>query len=166
MRDWQRTARQRRQPTRPPPVRPWLPLALLALLSATFVWYEQSSGVPAASVGATFSCTVASVTDGDTFRCSDGTRVRLSAIAARERDGTCRPGHPCPAASAASATEALERLALGRTISCEADGESYGRITAWCSDAAGTQLNCAMVSGGYAERWAKHDPYGRLCAER
>src|SRR3546814_5385241 len=46
-----------------------------------------------------FACTVASITDGDTFRCSelgdDGRqiRVRLSGVAARERDGSCSPGH-------------------------------------------------------------------------
>lgn len=112
-----------------------------------------------------FACTVASVTDGDTLRCADGTRVRLSAIAARESDGTCRPGHPCPDASGAAATQALERLALGRTITCEADGESYNRITAWCSVPSGIQLNCAMVEGGYAARWTRHDPYGRLCRQ-
>src|SRR3546814_18347466 len=60
-----------------------------------------------------FACTVASITDGDTFRCSelgdDGRqiRVRLSGVAARERDGSCSPGHPCSAASAEAATAEL-----------------------------------------------------------
>lgn len=136
---------------------------LFALLIGAFVWYERRAEAPLTATAGTFSCTVTSITDGDTFRCSDGTRVRLSGIAARERDGTCRPGHPCPGASAAAATQALGRLALGRTVTCEADGESYGRVTAWCSDPAGIQLNCAMVEGKYAARWTRHDPYGRLC---
>lgn len=39
------------------------------------------------------TCVVASITDGDTLRCRDGTRIRLHAVAARERDGSCSPGH-------------------------------------------------------------------------
>src|SRR5436309_1915236 len=78
----------------------------------------------ASSVG-TFSCTVASVTDGDTLRCTDGTRVRISGINAREHDGTCNIGAPCPSASAVAATSALSGMASGQVLECQANGTTY-----------------------------------------
>ena len=113
-----------------------------------------------------FPCHVTSVYDGDgPIHCAEGPKVRLSAIAAREMDGSCRPGHPCPSASARDAKAALERLALGQTLRCEQSGTSYDRVTAWCWRPDGTQLNCAMVEGGYAARWARYDVGNRLCGQ-
>lgn len=66
--------------------------------------------------GDRFFCQVASVTDGDTLRCADGTRVRLHAVAARESDESCSPGHPCPSASGAAATATLRELAGGQGL--------------------------------------------------
>jgi endonuclease YncB( thermonuclease family) len=54
-------------------------------------------------------------------------------------------------------------MASGQTLTCEANGKSYDRVTAWCRTPAGLQLNCAMVRGGYALRWDKFDPQGKLC---
>ena len=109
-----------------------------------------------------FSCTVASVTDGDTFRCAetglDGRqiRVRLSGVAARERDGSCSTGHPCPDASSEAATAELKRLALGETLTCREEGRTYGRIAAFCSSPAAGDLSCAMVASGTAARWDRY----------
>ncbi|MNV10327.1 hypothetical protein D3C71_1008440 [compost metagenome] len=102
---------------------------------------------------ARFSCDVAYVNDGDTFRCQSGERIRLHAVAARERDETCSPGHPCPAASAASATARLESLVAGRTVECEQVGRSYNRLTAICWTATGEEVNCAMVRSVTAVVW-------------
>ena len=111
-----------------------------------------------------FSCQVIRVHDGDgPIWCAEGAKIRLTAIAARELDETCRPGHPCPAASGASARKALHRLAMGEALSCEATGTSYGRVTAWCWRGDGVELNCAMVTSGHALRWARYDPARRLC---
>jgi endonuclease YncB( thermonuclease family) len=111
-----------------------------------------------------FTCTVTRVHDGDgPIHCREGVKVRLQAIAAREVDETCSPGHPCPEASGAAAKAALSRLALGRTLECEPTGKSYGRITAWCSTTAGTDLSCAMVRSGTALRWPRYDRQDRLC---
>ena len=111
-----------------------------------------------------FACTVTRVHDGDgPIWCAEGQRVRLTAIAAREIDETCNPGHPCPAASGASAQRELERLARGQVLTCEQTGTSYGRVTAWCWRPDGVELNCAMVENGYALRWERYDPHGRLC---
>lgn len=111
-----------------------------------------------------FTCAVSHVHDGDTLRCADGTRVRLHAIAAREIDGSCRPGHPCPQASGAEAKRALEALALDETLMCEATGLTYGRVAALCWTQAGVELSCAMVEGGYAMRWERYDRERRICA--
>lgn len=112
----------------------------------------------------TFRCTVTGVHDGDgPIYCAEGQKIRLQAIAAREADETCRPGHPCPAASGAAATAALRRLALRKVLRCEATGTSYSRITAWCRTAEGVELNCAMVRGGTVAYWRRYDPEGRLC---
>lgn len=112
---------------------------------------------------ARFSCDVAYVNDGDTFRCQSGERIRLHAVAARERDETCSPGHPCPAASAASATARLESLVAGRAVECEPVGRSYNRLTAICWTAAGEEVNCAMVRSGAAAVWPRYDRQRAIC---
>ena len=104
--------------------------------------------MPATSA-ALFECEVALVNDGDTLCCRDGVKVRLHAVAAREADETCSPGHPCPEASGASATALLSRLAADKTLTCEPLAEatigsqpSAGHLTAkrstaqWCAAAS------------------------------
>lgn len=103
-----------------------------------------------------FTCTVASITDGDTLRCTDGARVRIAGINAREHDGTCNVGAPCPAASSAEATAALSGLASGQVLSCEANGTTFNRIAAFCRNSAGVDLSCAMIHSGTLARWDRH----------
>lgn len=112
------------------------------------------------------SCAVAYVNDGDTLRCQDGTRIRLHAVAARESDGSCSPGHPCPAATAESAAAVLRRLADGRTLSCRRTGRSYDRITAICWTPEGVEINCAMIRSGTTLIWEKFDRQSPLCGRR
>jgi endonuclease YncB( thermonuclease family) len=111
-----------------------------------------------------FNCVVSRVTDGDTFRCSDGTRVRLSSIDTPEMPGSCRPGRNCAPGDPFAAKAELQRLIAGKTVQCEPVGTSYNRIAAWCS-VDGIDLSCAMYRGGYAIRLAQHDPIGRLCRD-
>lgn len=110
----------------------------------------------------TFSCTVQYVTDGDTFRCSNGTRVRLSSIDTPEMPGSCRPGRTCAPGDPHAARRALERLIGRRTVQCEPVGMSYNRVAAWCS-VGGRDLSCAMVRSGHAIRLPQHDKGRRLC---
>lgn len=110
-----------------------------------------------------FSCEVAYVNDGDTFRCEDGTRVRLHAVAARESDETCSPGHPCPQASAASATATLRALVSGQRLSCEKTGTSYNRITAICWTVTDQEVNCAMVRSGTTVVWDRFNEQRAIC---
>ncbi len=109
-----------------------------------------------------FVCDVAYVNDGDTLRCIDGTRVRIHAIAARETDNSCSPGHPCPSASASESKAALTRLA-GNRITCVQTGKSYERVTAICHNMSGVEINCAMVESGAAEVWDKFNRQRAIC---
>lgn len=119
----------------------------------------------APTAGAAFQCVVDHVNDGDTLRCRDGIRVRLHAVAAREADETCSPGHPCPAASGASATAALNRLAAGKILTCDPVGRSYKRITAICSTPEGEEINCAMIRSGTTLIWDKFDRRHPICQD-
>lgn len=112
---------------------------------------------------ADFSCLVAYVNDGDTLRCQDGTRIRLHAVAARENDETCAPGHPCPDASAAAAKRELERLTLDQTLACTRTGTSYNRVTAICWTPEGVEVNCAMIRKGVAVVWDRFNRQAPLC---
>lgn len=132
---------------------------------AVFFWPKaerlaRASSLPSAS---SFKCQVSSITDGDTLRCSDGTRVRLHAVAARESDETCKPGHPCPAASAAAATAMLAQLAGGQTLQCEQTGTTYNRVAAICRNEADTEINCAMVQSGTALIWPRYNAERSIC---
>jgi endonuclease YncB( thermonuclease family) len=137
-------------------------LGIAFAMSVGWTAYSPQSGAEATLLGNNFSCTVASVTDGDTFRCAetgaDGRqiRVRLAGIAARERDGTCLVGHPCPTASADAATAEMERLASGQVLSCDPNGTTFGRIAAFCVRSDGTDLSCAMIESGTVERWDRY----------
>jgi endonuclease YncB( thermonuclease family) len=130
---------------------PYLANAVPALASASIPVGQE-----------TFTCTVASITDGDTFRCeehgADGRaiRIRLSGVAAREADNSCSPGHPCPDASAASATAALSQLAARQQLQCRQVGKTYNRVAAFCTRSDGVDLSCAMVDSGTVLKWRKH----------
>lgn len=122
--------------------------------------------------GNTFECTPTAIWDGDgPIWCAEGPHIRLSGIAAREMDGTCSPGHPCPDATAEAAKAALvnlvgqpvgtgshgHTLVKGPTMRCESLGGAGGtRTAAWCFSPRGGDINCAMVAGGWAARWDRY----------
>lgn len=103
-----------------------------------------------------FLCLVAMVTDGDTFRCADGTRVRLALVNAQELHGApCPRNRPCPAMPARQAKAALERMILGRTLHCRQVGVSYRRVVADC-DYGATTVSCATVKIGATAWWESY----------
>ncbi|TCD01945.1 hypothetical protein EYB45_10950 [Erythrobacteraceae bacterium CFH 75059] len=122
--------------------------------------------------GQVFACTPIAVWDGDgPVWCAEGPRVRLAGIAARETDGSCRRGHPCPPVSAAASKAALIRLLgtptgtmpsghtriSGPTLRCVSDGQAGGnRTAAWCVSPRFGDINCAMVNGGWAAKWQRY----------
>ena len=137
-------------------------VALTVLLVAIGSAQPQSQPAPPPQSARSFSCRVTHVSDGDTFRCGDRTRVRLAAIDAPEMPGSCRPGRSCAQGDAYASRAALRRLVAGRAVRCEPVGRTHGRIAAWCRT-GGDDLSCAMVRGGYAVRYARHDRARRLC---
>lgn len=135
-------------------------LAFVALAAAT---------VPS---GHDFACTPVRVWDGDgPIWCREGPRIRLGGISAREIDGSCRKGHPCPRASG---TEARDRLvgmfggAKGRTgtghilvvgpvLRCRSTGSARrDRTGAWCTSPATGDVSCAMLRSGTVARWDRY----------
>jgi endonuclease YncB( thermonuclease family) len=135
----------------------------------SLIYLAAAAIVPA---GQAFECTPTRVWDGDgPIWCAEGPRIRLSGIAAREMDGSCGQGHPCPAASAVEARDALVSLlgqatgrsseghvmVSGQTMRCLSDGSAGGtRTAAWCVSPKGGDLSCAMVRGGWAARWQRY----------
>lgn len=126
------------------------------------------------TAGETFTCTPTHVYDGDgPIWCAEGPRVRIAGIAAREMDGICRIGQPCPAATAAQARDALVDLFGGPrgtnstghvvvyapAMVCRSVGSAGGgRTAAWCTFPSGQDLSCAMVATGTV---LKSDRYWR-----
>lgn len=136
----------------------------MAAFAGTIMW-PRSAELTSAQAGTAdydFACDVEYVNDGDTLLCRDGTRVRLHAIAARETDNSCSPGHPCPTVSAATSTAALTRLA-GDRITCLRTGQSYQRVTAICHNTSGVEINCAMVESGAALIWDRFNRQKPIC---
>lgn len=122
--------------------------------------------------GERFDCTPIKVWDGDgPIHCAEGPRIRLAGIAAREMDGRCSPGHPCPASSGPAARAALAGL-LGRTtgtaptghlliegpaLKCLSEGSAKGsRTAAWCTSRKAGDLSCAMVASGTVAKWERY----------
>lgn len=133
---------------------------------------------PVVPSGRTFTCTPIRVWDGDgPIWCAEGPRIRLAGIAAREMDGTCRPGHPCPGASAEQAKAALVALlggsrgtareghaiVAGPRLRCTSSGGAGGdRTGAWCALPNGRDLSCEMLRMRTVALWARYDSTGRL----
>ena len=122
--------------------------------------------------GESFACTPTHVWDGDgPVWCSEGPRIRLSGIAAREMDGTCRSNQPCPSASAEQARDALvdlvgdragvgpngHILVRGPTMACLSVGNAGSdRTGAWCVSPRGGDLSCSMMATGTVLRWDRY----------
>jgi endonuclease YncB( thermonuclease family) len=131
---------------------------IAALLLATAI-------VPA---GQSFVCTATAVWDGDgPIWCAQGPKIRLHGIAAREMNGSCRPGHPCPKPSGVEARDHLVALLGGgkgatphghilvkAELNCRSYGSGKGKRTAANCSAPGIgDLSHAMIRSGYAARW-------------
>lgn len=99
---------------------------------------------------APFLCLVVSVTDADTVRCADGTRVRLAAINARESDGSCRRGMVCPIMPPARAKAIVSAMVLGKRLTCIPRGKSWSRIVSDCRFQNGRRVSCDIAATGAA----------------
>lgn len=122
--------------------------------------------------GQSFQCTPTRVWDGDgPIWCAEGPRVRLSGIAAREIDGTCKTNHPCPDSDAMAARDELVRLigkaysksreghvlVRGPAMTCKSDGGAGGnRTAAFCVSPQSGDVSCNMIAGGWAAKWPRY----------
>lgn len=147
------------------PAEPFPPLA-------TVTYTGAAADTPIEAAGATFKCTPTAVWDGDgPIWCAEGPKVRIAGVAAREMDGTCRPGHPCPTVSAIEARNRLVRLFGGprgtrpeghivvrsAAMTCRSEGSAGGsRTAAWCTSPVFGDLSCAVVRQGGALRWPRY----------
>lgn len=106
-------------------------------------------------------CAVAAVTDGDSIRCKDGTRLRLAGIDAPEMS-LCRRGRICAPGDPKASRDNLRRLA-GPSIryrivdanQCRRGFQAtdpYGRRVVR-TYAGGVDLGRAQLQGGFAIRW-------------
>ena len=145
---------------------------VLALSAICLLPMISCTSAPAKPLeGSAFTCNATAVWDGDgPIWCEEGPRIRLRGIAAREIDGTCRPGHPCSITSGTAARDRLVTLLGGETgrlrsghvtvapvgLSCTSDGESYGREVADCRLPDGRDLSCEMVASGAALKWQRY----------
>lgn len=123
--------------------------------------------------GQNFTCTPTRVWDADgPIWCAEGPRVRLYGIAAREMDGTCRTGHPCPDMGPIEARQILVTLlqpvrtgtaSTGHVtldgalpLSCVSYGDAKGsRTAARCRTAAGHDLSCKLIEAKAAAEWRR-----------
>lgn len=152
-------------------LRRWLVIGIviqvIGLASVAWPLFARSPIVPA---GRAFTCTAVAVWDGDgPIWCVEGPRIRLAGIAARELDGTCRPYHPCPAASGIAARDELVRQLGGargasRTghiridpirLRCRSFGDAKGNRTAASCRLNGSDLGERLVIAGVAAPWRR-----------
>lgn len=111
-------------------------------------------------IGLLFLCAVASITDGDTLRCQDGTRVRIAGIDSPEMPGHCNRGRICTPGDPYAAKQSLAALAQGRTLQCKGVGTSYQRVLAHCY-VNGQNIGCAQVRSGHAV--LRYSEKARVC---
>ena len=146
---------------------------MVAVVAAVGSWSMPAMAASEAVKSRTaFACTAVAVWDGDgPIWCAEGPRIRLAGVAAREIDGTCRTGHPCPVVSGVVARNTLVGLLGGPrgTLSsghvrvaaiplrCVSDGDGKGgRTAAWCVAPRVGDLSCALVDKGVALRWNRY----------
>jgi endonuclease YncB( thermonuclease family) len=131
-----------------------------------------AKAVEIVGAGKSFKCTPIAVWDGDgPIWCAEGPRIRISGVAAREMDGTCRANQPCPAVGAIEARDRVVKLFGGATgelntghitvksatMTCISEGGAGGgRTAAWCKSPVFGDLSCALVQSGGAVRWPQY----------
>nr|WP_232307048.1 thermonuclease family protein [Sphingomonas sp. Y57] len=131
----------------------------LSLLVATPLSATARQPLPAPWTG-----TIAHVTDGDTFRLADGTRIRIADIDSAE---TQKRQAKCAGEIAIGLRQKRDATALldGVTVEVRPVGRSYARIVArigW----RGRDLGGELVRRGLAKPWKRGQPKPDLCAPR
>lgn len=110
---------------------------------------------------AAFFCLVASVHDGDTFTCSDRTKVRIAGVQAPDFTDTdpCKrgaPGYICDNDAARRSQRIIVATIKGKTLYCRQVDKSWSRAVAVCTLPDGGDLSCSAISSGAAVRWDRY----------
>ena len=160
-------------------MRPLFLIQCIVFVAGSLTYAYGDDDAPRAAPGApptgAFSCSPIWVHDGDTFTCSDMTRIRVAGINAREigwdgrknSDKGCNSGAPCPTVDAVAARDRLVALLgspsgldangnmrlAGPALTCEPNGTTYNRIAAFCRSPISGNISCAMVASGAAAKW-------------
>lgn len=147
-------------------------LCVAVLVFGIMAIRPATAKAPIVPAGKAFTCTPTAVYDGDgPIWCKEGPHIRLSGIAAREMDGTCRSNQPCPKASAEAARDYLVKL-VGRPTGVgqyghilvsgppmqgfSTGGAKGDRTGAWCISPQHGDLSCRMVQSGNALKWKRY----------
>ena len=89
------------------------------------------------------------VVDGGTLRLHD-TVVRLHGVAAPARGHTCPDGLGAGYDGGAAASAALANLVRDRRVACQLNGRDPSGLVQGVCEAAGTEINRALVATGWA----------------
>ena len=117
----------------------------------------QDGPMLAATMPPPFVCQVQRIHDADgPLWCANGAKVRVAGVNAREVDGSCRRGAPCPTMRHQQANPIAERLTLGKRLMCQPVDTSYRRVVARCTLPDGRSLSCALIAAGAAVRWDRY----------
>jgi endonuclease YncB( thermonuclease family) len=122
------------------------------------------SAASRAPLPAPWTATIASVTDGDTFRLTDGKRIRIADIDSGEtqkRQAKCAD----EIRIGLRQKEAVRALIDGAIVELRPVGRSYARIVArvgW----RGRDLGDELVRRGLAKPWKRGQPKPAWCAAR
>jgi len=116
------------------------------------------------AAAASFSCRVVRVHDGDgPIWCANGIKVRTAGVQAPDFESatpcrTRKAKYVCDDREAEASRVIVERLVLGRTMTCLPVDRSYKRVVARCTLPDGRSLTCATIAAGAAWKW---DAYWR-----
>lgn len=114
------------------------------------------------AAAASFSCRVVRVHDGDgPIWCANGMKVRTAGVQAPDFESatpcrTRKTNYVCDDLEAEASRVIVERLVLGRTMTCLPVDRSYKRIVARCTLPNGSSLTCATIEAGAARKWDKY----------
>ena len=108
---------------------------------------------------APFSCRVVRVHDGDgPIWCANGIKVRTAGVQAPDFESatpcqTRKTNYVCDDRTAEASRTIVERLVLGRTMTCVPVDRSYKRVVDRCTLPDGRSLTCATIAAGAAQKW-------------
>jgi endonuclease YncB( thermonuclease family) len=89
------------------------------------------------------------VVDGETLRLQD-TVIRLQGLAAPPRGLSCRGGDGSVSDCGGASAAALASLVRGRRVDCQLTGRDPAGLVQGVCEAAGTGLNRALITAGWA----------------